>query len=209
MSAFASCLIIYFFTLVILCGQSVYRPKLINSKNGDHHDFPLGVLEATGRLKDGDKEILIMDVGKGGAAQKAGLLVGDRVVRIDGKLPKPFSKKTDTGLEGPQVLLGTSLNRNSSLSNPLLSLQVRRESQLMRLSFTLPPSQSFAFSSPSTCAKRKKFLADISNYLVKAQQKSGRWQPGVSGDADVFAGWYFWQIRIRPIFPPSGEESSL
>jgi len=93
MSAFASCLIIYFFTLVILCGQSVYRPKLINSKNGDHHDFPLGVLEATGRLKDGDKEILIMDVGKGGAAQKAGLLVGDRVVRIDGKLPKPFSKK--------------------------------------------------------------------------------------------------------------------
>ncbi len=186
MSAFASCLIIYFFTLVILCGQSVYRPKLINSKNGDHHDFPLGVLEATGRLKDGDKEILIMDVGKGGAAQKAGLLVGDRVVRIDGKLPKPFSKKTDTGLEGPQVLLGTSLNRNSSLSNPLLSLQVRRESQLMRLSFTLPPSQSFAFSSPSTCAKRKKFLADISNYLVKAQQKSGRWQPGVSGDADVY-----------------------
>ena len=70
MSAFASCLIIYFFTLVILCGQSVYRPKLINSKNGDHHDFPLGVLEATGRLKDGDKEILIMDVGKGGLLRK-------------------------------------------------------------------------------------------------------------------------------------------
>ncbi|MDG1173822.1 MAG: DUF6288 domain-containing protein [Opitutales bacterium] len=169
-----------------LCAQSVYRPKLINSKNGDHHDFPLGVLEATGRLKDGDKEILIMDVGKGGPAHKAGLLVGDRLVRIDGKLPKPFSKKTDTGLEGPQVLLGTSLNRNSSLPKPLLSLQVRRDSEFISLSLKLPPSQSFSLSSPNSCPKRKKFLVDISNHLVKVQQKSGRWQPGVGGDADVY-----------------------
>ena len=33
--------------------------------------FPLGVLEATGRLKDGDKEILIMDVGKGGGCSES------------------------------------------------------------------------------------------------------------------------------------------
>ncbi|MDP7407377.1 MAG: PDZ domain-containing protein, partial [SAR324 cluster bacterium] len=108
------------FLFIHLSGQSVYTPKLINSKNGDHHDFPLGVLEATGRLTDGEKEILIMDVGKGGAAESAGLLVGDRLVRIDGKLSKPFSKKTDTGLQGPQALLGASLNRISSLPNPLL-----------------------------------------------------------------------------------------
>ena len=66
---------------------------MINSKIGDHHDFPLGVLEATGRLKDGDKEILITDVGKRGTAEGAGLLVGDRLVRIANKFPKPFSKK--------------------------------------------------------------------------------------------------------------------
>ena len=46
--------------------KDVYKPKLVNSKSGEHHDFPLGVLEATGRLQDGDREILIMDVGKGG-----------------------------------------------------------------------------------------------------------------------------------------------
>ena len=81
------------FLFISLFGKSVYNPKLVNSKNGDHHDFPLGVLEATGRLIDGDKEILIMDVGEGGAAESAGLVVGDRIVLIDGKLPKPFQKK--------------------------------------------------------------------------------------------------------------------
>lgn len=186
MNALVSFLGIYLFVTAVLCGQSVYRPKLINSKNGDHHDFPLGVLEATGRLKDGDKEILIMDVGEGGTAESSGLLVGDRLVRIDGKYPKPFSKKTDTGLEGPQVLLGTSLNRNSSLPNPLLSLEVRRESELISLFIKLPKSQSFSLTAPSACPKRKKFLVDISNHLVKVQQKSGRWQPGVGGDADVY-----------------------
>ena len=186
MYTLVSCLAICLFFSSILCGQSVYRPKLINSKNGDHHDFPLGVLEATGRLKDGDKEILITDVGKGGTAESSGLLVGDRLVRIDGKYPKSFSKKTDSGLEGPQSLLGTSLNRNASLPNPLLSLEVRRESKLINLSVKLPSSQSFSLTVPITCLKRKKFLGDISKHLVKVQQKSGRWQPGVGGDADVY-----------------------
>ena len=186
MYTLVSCLAICLFFSSILCGQSVYRPKLINSKNGDHHDFPLGVLEATGRLKDGDKEILITDVGKGGTAESSGLLVGDRLVRIDGKYPKSFSKKTDSGLEGPQSLLGISLNRNASLPNPLLSLEVRRESKLINLSVKLPSSQSFSLTVPITCHKRKKFLGDISKHLVKVQQKSGRWQPGVGGDADVY-----------------------
>ena len=186
MYTLVSCLAICLFFSSMLCGQSVYRPKLINSKNGDHHDFPLGVLEATGRLKDGDKEILITDVGKGGTAESSGLLVGDRLVRIDGKYPKPFSKKTDSGLEGPQSLLGISLNRNASLPNPLLSLEVRRESKLINLSVKLPSSQSFSLTVPITCHKRKKFLGDISKHLVKVQQKSGRWQPGVGGDADVY-----------------------
>ena len=34
-------------------GSQPYQPKLENSKRGDHHDFPLGVLSATGRLIDG------------------------------------------------------------------------------------------------------------------------------------------------------------
>ena len=135
-----------------LSGQSAYKPKLINSKDGSHHDFPLGVLEATGRLKDGEKEILIMDVGKGGAAETGGLKVGDRVMMIEGKTPDAFSKSTDTGLEGPQALLGNSLDRKSASSKPVLSRRVRRESGQLNLSIDLPKSPSFSFSSPQAHA---------------------------------------------------------
>ena len=41
--------------------KDIYRPKLVNSKSGEHHDFPIGVLEATGRLTDGDRERQIKD----------------------------------------------------------------------------------------------------------------------------------------------------
>ena len=61
---------IFLFATVFFAVSQFIDQSLINSKNGDHHDFPLGVLEATGRLKDGDKEILIMDVGKGGCGRK-------------------------------------------------------------------------------------------------------------------------------------------
>ena len=90
-----------------LLGSPHTNPSWSTARTGRTTTFPLGVLEAAGRLKDGEKEILVMDVGKGGAAQKAGLMAGDRVMMIEGKTPDAFSKKTDTGLDGPQALLGT------------------------------------------------------------------------------------------------------
>ncbi|MBT3666934.1 MAG: hypothetical protein HN548_05585, partial [Opitutae bacterium] len=97
-----------------------------------------------------------------------------------------FSKKTDTGLEGPQALLGQSLNLKSSALNPVLSLGVRRESEQLTLSVNLPPSLSFNLSHPISCKKRKEFLRGISEHLVDVQEKNGRWKPGVGGDADVY-----------------------
>ena len=163
-------------------GQSVYKPKLVNSKSGEHHDFPLGVLEATGRLKDGEKEILVMDVGKGGAADTAGLKVGDRVMMIEGRTPDAFSTKTDTGLAGPQALLGNILDRKSASSKPILSLRVRRESEQLNLSIDLPKSPSFSFSRPLACPKRKDYLAEIARHLVEVQEKNGRWKPSRSAE---------------------------
>ena len=79
--------------ILILKANTVYRPKLVNSKSGEHHDFPLGVLEATGRLKDGQKHILVMDVGKDGIAKLAGLKVGDLISKIDNKIQTVFLKR--------------------------------------------------------------------------------------------------------------------
>ena len=176
------------FTLLLVfktLAKDVYKPKLVNSKSGEHHDFPLGVLEATGRLKDGDRGILIMDVGKDGAAELAGLQVGDRISRIEDMTPDKFSKKTDTGLSGPQDLLGRSLDQKAG-SNSRLSIEVLRGHEIQKLNIALPKSSSFSFSSPQSCSKRKEFLSDIAKQLVETQQENGRWKPGVGGDADVY-----------------------
>ena len=127
--------ICFMFTLLLVfktLAKDVYKPKLVNSKSGEHHDFPLGVLEATGRLKDGDRGILIMDVGKDGAAELAGLQVGDRISRIEDMTPDKFSKKTDTGLSGPQDLLGRSLDQKAG-SNSRLSIEVLRGHEIQKL----------------------------------------------------------------------------
>ena len=179
-------LLLFFFVFTLLDAKTVYRPKIINSKSGEHHDFPLGVLEATGRLKDGQKKILVMDVGKYGAAEKAGLKVGDLISKIDHKTPGSFSKKTDTGLAGPQNLLGRSLDKKAGLTNPRLSIEVIRGEETHKLVVELPRGKSFSFSRPKSCSKRKTFLSDIAEYLVGFQESSGRWKPGVGGDADVY-----------------------
>lgn len=54
---------------------------------------------------------------------------GDRLTLIGGEVPLPFSKKTDTGLEGPQVLLGACLDSKAASKNRILSLRVRRGSE--------------------------------------------------------------------------------
>ena len=143
-------LILFFLSFIFVFTSfgtdSVYVPKLVNSKSGEHHDFPLGVLEATGRLTDCDRKILIMDVGKDGAAQLAGLQVGDRIAKIENKIPDKFSKRTDAGLSGPQDLLGRSLDKQSG-SNSRLSIEVLRGQETQKLNIPLPKSSSFSFSS--------------------------------------------------------------
>ena len=94
-------------------GQSpypYYAPKLENSKSGVVHDFPLGVLSATGRLQHGATAIAVTDVGPGGPGEQGGLQAGDAIIAIDGKKMPPYSNELDAGLMGPQTVLATALD---------------------------------------------------------------------------------------------------
>ena len=171
-----------------LHGANPYQPKLTNSKDGAFHDFPLGVLSATGRLADGDTSILIKDVGRNGAAHKGGLQVGDRILTIEGDTPNTFSKNTDTGLAGPQDLLGRTLDKVCAKKKPRLHLKVRRDESDLELTIPLPPSPPFADSFPAQCGKSRTYLRAIADHLVEIQRPDGSWRPGVGGDADVYMG---------------------
>ena len=172
--------------LLTAAEKAPYKPKLTNSKNQSFQDFPMGVLSATGRLEDKEKQILVMDVGKGGAGERGGLRTGDRILSIQGKYPGAFSMKTDTGLEGPQAVLGETLNTSCAAITNQMELQVQRDDKKITLKVRVPKSPAFASSFPNRCAKSKTYLKAIADHLVDIQQKDGRWKPGVGGDADVY-----------------------
>lgn len=163
-----------------------YQPKLTNSKDGALHDFPMGVLSAAGRLRNGDRAIVVMDVGKGGAAEQGGLMVGDRIVSIRGQQPAAFSNKTDTGLAGPQTNLAVAIEQACADEPHQLQIAVQRKGETIPLKIRVPASRAFASSFPNRCAKSKKYLAAIAEHLVATQRKDGSWRPGVGGDADVY-----------------------
>jgi hypothetical protein len=104
-------------------GQSLYpyyAPKLQNSKDGQVHDFPLGVLSATGRLEPGATAIVVRDVGPDGPGQRGGLQVGDAIIAIQGKAMPPYSNELDAGLAGPQAVLASALDERCSQPDPKL-----------------------------------------------------------------------------------------
>ena len=183
---FVICFLAMLSCIGILPAQTLYRPRLVNNKTQQLHDFPMGVLSATGRLSDGDRAILIMDIGKDGTAARAGLNVGDRIISIAGKQPGPFSMKTDAGLRGPQEALAIALQDACATSPHLLQLVVDREGTRVSLQATVPASIPFAKSFPRNCKKSQGYLAGIAKHLVAIQRKDGSWQPGVGGDADVY-----------------------
>jgi hypothetical protein len=164
----------------------LYRPRLTNNKDQSFHDFPMGVLSATGRLADGERAILVKDVGADGAAAGGGLLVGDRIITIAGQQPGPFSMKTDAGLTGPQEALAVAIEQACANEPHQLQLTVGRKEKTISLTIALPASDSFAASFPRECPKSKKYLAAIADHLVATQRPDGSWQPGVGGDADVY-----------------------
>ena len=173
--------------LVIFChGVEPYKPKLSDGKSPDFQDFPMGVLSATGRLHDGEKEIVVRDVGKGGLAESGGLQVGDRILSIDGRQPKAFSMVTDTALDGPQAALGEALEAACSSKTNVLQFQVRRGEKTIALKFKVPASPAFASTFPQKCPKRRKYFTGIVEHLVDVQREDGSWRPGVGGDAVVY-----------------------
>lgn len=174
------------FLATSLQAQTLYRPKLVNNKTQQLHDFPMGVLSATGRLSNGDQAILVMDVGKDGAAHRGGLTAGDRIVSIAGKQPAAFSMKTDAGLSGPQESLAVALQQACATKPHQLQLVVDRKGKTVPLKVTVPASIPFSQSFPRNCEKSQAYLAGIAKHLVATQRKDGSWQPGVGGDADVY-----------------------
>lgn len=179
------------FVIVVLLSANIvaqdtypyYKPKLQNSKDGDAQDFPLGVLSATGRLKNGEREITVTDVGVQGPGQLGGLQTGDVIVAIEGKAMLPYSKELDAGLMGPQTALAAALDDRCAQQEPLLKLTVSRAGKPQSLEIKLPPSARYAKTFPLDCEKTNSFRQAAYDWLIKNQNKDGTWPGHIGGDS--------------------------
>lgn len=161
-----------------------YDGKLENDKAGDVHDFLLGVLSAVGRVKHGDKEVVVRDVGAGGAADRAGLKAQDVITHVEAKPLLPYSKELDTGFQGPEGQLAAALDEKCAAKKPLLKLTLRRDGKPLPLDVALPPSPAFdkkAF--PQKCAKAANLRQACREWLVKNQTEQGIWPGHIGGDS--------------------------
>ncbi|HUG19670.1 MAG TPA: DUF6288 domain-containing protein [Planctomycetaceae bacterium] len=159
-----------------------YRPKLTNDKAGNTHDFPLGVMSATGRLADGASVIEIIDLAEDGAATEGGLQAGDGIYGVGRKTFGPYSKNLDTGLLGPQAALAAELDRGCAKDPPQIQLMVVRGDEKLKLDVPLPASPSFARTFPERCEKTAAYRKGIEAWLVENQTPQGFWKGGLGGD---------------------------
>lgn len=175
-----------FLHLVPAVGQvpyPYYAPKLTNSKDGEVHDFPLGVLSATGRLQHGATAIVVMDVGADGPGQRGGLQVGDAIVAIEGKAMPPYSSELDAGLMGPQTVLATALDEGCARSEPKLKISVMRNGQQVPLDIVLPASPRYARTFPQQCQKAAAYRRAAYQWLLDNQRSDGTWPGHIGGDS--------------------------
>lgn len=169
--------------------HAYYAPRLENSKSGEVHDFPLGVLSTTGRLTDGDRAILVRHVGDG-PGKAGGLQEGDRIVAASGKPWGPYSKQLDAGFTGPQAALATALDAGCAKQPPLVELTVLRNDKRTKLEIALPPSPRYAKSFPNDCPKADKYRNGAYQWIVDNQRANGSWPGHVAGDAVDYQGAY-------------------
>jgi hypothetical protein len=160
-----------------------YAPKLTNSKEGEVHDFPLGVLSATGRLRDRATTIEVLDVGANGPGQLGGLQAGDLIAAIEGKGLPPFSTDLDAGLMGPQAALASALDLGCSLSEPKVKLTVLRGGSQVSLEIPLPASPRYARSFPLQCPKADAYRKATYQWLIDHQRSDGTWPGHIGADS--------------------------
>lgn len=167
-----------------------YASKLEISKGGAVHDFPLGVLSATGRLQDGSTAIAIKDVGPGGPGEQGGLRVGDAIVTIDGKEMPPYSMELDAGMMGPQTVLATALDDGCSQPDPKLRLTVARNGEAVSLEIELPASPRYSRTFPRQCEKATAYRQACYQWLIDHQRPDGTWPGHIGGDSPDYQTSY-------------------
>ena len=156
--------------------------KLFGRSNGGTGPDKLGAgqLGFDGMTEHQQTVLSVMNVRKGGPADKAGLLVGDAIVSVSG-MPLPVNDLNPGWTwfhQSHEAVLGRAAEEALTSGKTTLELGVLRDGEVTNLMVKLPRMKAFTTMNPADDPEAAALLEDMLDWVRGNQQPNGSW----SGD---------------------------
>lgn len=137
-----------------------------NGKNNEHeHEVPMGPIGSVAAVLYGKKEARLVSVWEDGPGARAGLKVGDLVVKINGKRFAEYGKSNYDGGKGFPEDLGLAMLRSQD-EGSALELTVLREKEELPITIDLPALPDFGKKFPTNCGRAVAVSEAAADYLL-------------------------------------------
>ena len=160
-----------------------YFPEIRNGLGEKRdHEIPLGPLGGKALVLYGGKEASISELWPKGPGAKAGLQLGDRILKAGGKTFKNYSSKSGGSPEGFPKAIGLAMIEAQATDQPL-ELSIDRAGEELQLRIELPHLPDFSDTFPSDCKRSAFLLNAAAEYLADQQKSDGTWHAQDYGNA--------------------------
>ena len=152
-----------------------YFPELRNGLDQKlDHEIPLGPIAGKALVLYEKKEATITELWPKGPGAKAGLKVGDRIVKLNNKRFNAYSKEAGGEPKGVPEALGHAIIDSQASGSPLI-FGLNRNGKNLTVDVDLPKLPAFSKKFSTDCPRTKLQIKLAANYLAKIQKKDGSW----------------------------------
>ncbi|MGB0774428.1 MAG: DUF6288 domain-containing protein, partial [Akkermansiaceae bacterium] len=148
-----------------------------NGKNSQYdHEVPMGPMCGIMSVLYEKREAKIISLWDKGPAARAGLEVGDLLIKVDGKRFDEYGKKAAAGGKGAPEQLGMAMIDAQGSQRPVV-LTIKRKGEEMEIAVDLPAAPPFKEDFPKDCTRSQALSKAAAEYLLEQQDKgTGKWR---------------------------------
>lgn len=152
-----------------------YLPTLRNGLGEKlDHEIPLGPIAGKALVLYDGREATISELWDKGPGTKAGLQVGDRILKLNGKRFDSYSPVGGAPPEGFPEALGLGILSSQATRIPL-ALTLERDGKEQIINIPLPALPTFSETSPADCPRADFHIQIAADYLASQQKDDGSW----------------------------------
>ncbi len=156
--------------------SGAYFPKLRNGLGQKvDHEVPLGPIAGKALALFHGKEATITELWPKGPGAKAGLKVGDRIIKVNGKSFSEYPPEKGDNLEGFPKDIGMAIIAAQATGAPL-TLTIHREENEKEIPIPLSQLPAFSDTYPADCPRSSFIITTAAEWLIANQKDNGTWQ---------------------------------